>query len=184
MLALYQPHNVLWFLPVSLLGGLVFAVSCSRRRVPGRTTPVQMASWCTAAGGIVAMIAISSWDKFRLRSELRDVNPLEASQVAVARGGKSRPVTDPAAAARVLKLLTGAKGIAAHHSHPVEPVTVSFEFRGDAYCYRVGRDSAVPDEYWVISLNPGCTRFGEMELGRLQTPEWAPLIEELLKETR
>ncbi len=67
MLALYQPHNVLWFLPVSLLGGAIFAVACARRKVPGRTTPVQIASWCMAAGGIVAMIVISSWNSAACR---------------------------------------------------------------------------------------------------------------------
>ncbi len=184
MLALYQPHNVLWFMPITLLGMAVFMVSCVRRKSRGGATPIQIASWCLGAGGIVGMIVVSSWDKAQLRGELRDVVPAEAAHVILAKGATTRPITDAAAAARILTLLTGAKGIAAHHSHPVEPVTVSFEFRGNAYRYRVGRDSAVPNEFWVICLNPGCSRFGEMELGRLQTSEWAPLIEDLLKETK
>ncbi|MCE9584064.1 MAG: hypothetical protein K8T20_16390 [Planctomycetes bacterium] len=186
MLALYQPHNVLWFLPVTLVGLVLFAISTVRSKSQGRRSPgpFQFFTWGMGAAGIVGMMALKGWDNSHLRNELRAVIPAEVSHVTLARGATTHPIDDPAAGARVIALLRDLKNISAHHSHPLDPVTVAFEFRGEPYLYRVGRDSDVPGEFWVIRLPSGSTLFDETEIGRLQTSEWAPLVDELLKEKR
>jgi hypothetical protein len=177
-LALYTPHNVLWFLPVTFVGVLFFAIGTVLRNKKIRMVPSWMlyGAWSLAAGGIVGMIGMKNYDTGRLREELRSVKPAEATNVLVVRGAVRREVTDAAAAVKILSLLGGVKNVAAHHSHPQDSVEVLFEFRGESWHYRVGRDSDLPLEFWVFNLNPACTRFGEMEIGRLETGEWEKAI--------
>lgn len=56
MLALVQAHNVLWFLPVTLAGAVLFAITTTLKKRGVAMRPViPAACWCLAAGGIAGM---------------------------------------------------------------------------------------------------------------------------------
>jgi len=65
--------------------------------------------------------------------------------------------------------------VAAHHSHPNEPLRVEVRSRNESRTFIVARDSNRPEEYWVFVPKkkiPAASELG-FEIGRIHTTAFA-----------
>ena len=90
-------------------------------------------------------------------------------------------IRDPAEISALLSLLQTLRDLPAHHSHPIENCDITIEFGSSEYQYRLGRDSAVPDEYWVFETARTGSGSSGREIGRVRSPKLGQLIGELLQ---
>jgi hypothetical protein len=120
-------------------------------------------------------------DNWRLREELRNVAPAEVAEVVLSRGNLQANVTDKTELAKLFSLLRSVARVAAHHSHPTDEFEVTFQFKGQLYHYRLGRDSKKEDEYWVFRVGQPRAGNQDIEIGRIQSDQLGQLMATLLR---
>ena len=171
---MYQPHDVLWVVPCALFCGVTAAVcgvlqkknKLKSRALPG--LPVFAFFGC-----ILVAIGTTTFDNYKLRAELRGIPPDKMLHVRLFKGQLS-PEIGAADVSVLMSRLQSLKAVSAHHSYPTDPFEVAFIYSGRQYQYRIGRDSARPDEYWVDAADR------KDDIGRIRSGDLGQIVQRLL----
>jgi hypothetical protein len=168
---MYHAHNMLWLLPVAVacwLGAVVVSVLSKR---PGSNIPrwLPITFALGFIGCIVVMTVMRGYDDAQKRAELRGIDPAGISVLHLGREGVGVKIPDPPSILAVMSELKAVQNIGAHHTHPNAFVDVDFEYQQRPYHYHIGRDSGVPQEYWI-----------EAGGGRINSATFGPLIDKLV----
>jgi len=162
---------MLWLLPVAVacwLGAVVVSVLSKRPTwdIP-RWLPIAFALGFIAC--IVVMTVMRGYDDAQERAELRGIDPAGVSHLTLGRAGVKKEITDPSSVLAVMSEIKAIQNIGAHHTHPNAFVDIDFEYKQRPYHYHIGRDSGLPQEYWVQGGG-----------GRINSATFGPLIDKLV----
>lgn len=124
-----------------------------------RLAIVTLGMWVGPILGIFAVAQVMVW---QVRHDVAVFLDHVASDAIVEVDG--RPRADGPEVVRVLQSLAP---LAAHHSHPINRIDVRVESGGRSLELVLGRDSQVPDEYWVF--DPRYSALDQYEVGRVTT---------------
>jgi hypothetical protein len=179
---MYQPHDIRWFLLsfvicLVLLGVAVLLRERSKWRLPKWTVPALVA---VTALQLVLAGGTRAYDDGGYRDELRGLDPGKIKRLGLSQGGMTREITDPSQVSDLFSQIQTLKSIGAHSSHPTREFDLVFEYDGHRYHYRVGRDSARPDEYWVLEMNRPGSGYTGREIGRVKSDQLGRAAENLL----
>jgi len=175
---MYQAHQTGWFgLAFLMCIGLVAALS-----ILAHFGKLKLPNYVLFALIVLAILQILSinWlrvlDNNQLRAELM-IAPGSVSNVVVHIEGSSREILATNKVALLFNQLQRVKAVLAHHSSPINSFDVRFERNNQEYQYRLGRDSARSNEYWVFETaragNPG------REIGRIESSSLGELLNAL-----
>lgn len=182
---MYQLHNTGWCL-VSLV---VYSAILAGVWLVLRQRQVKPPPWLVlvlALGGVAQILfpgLLRVYDETQMRNELRSMVREQVSQVLLTQGGRSKPVTDPQLRAQLLLLVQSLRNIAAHHSSATDIVGLSLTYQGQTYEYAIGRDSAIPTEFWILATKRSMESPGR-EIGRVQSSQLGQLLSDLLQDKR
>jgi len=179
---MYKPHNPLWlvFTFLALLALFVVANVKQRRKVWNLHPNVVIGIGVLAGFQIVLLLGIRGYDRYRMRTEIKEIAPAEVGKLSLSRGNVSREITDQSSRAELFRLLQTARPMAAHHSTTTERFDLNFEFQGKPYYYQLGRDSERPTEFWLIPAGRPFSGGEDLDVGRIESPELSALLERLL----
>jgi hypothetical protein len=179
---MYRPHNPTWFALGFLVCLVLFAVGVIKQRRGQVAVPsgVLVALGLLAGTQLIVMLALRAYNDSRMRQELKSIAPAEIQKLTLTRDAASRVITSPADISSLLGLLQSASGVAAHHSSPMNPFEIEFEFHDTQYRYRVAADSERAGEFWVFPLGPSYAGGEGIELGRVRSDKLGPLVDRLL----
>lgn len=180
---MYQPHETLWY--VISFGSFLILLPVIHSILQRRH--LKAPRWLFPALGLLAatqlLLAglVRVHDERKLREELAAIPRTGVSRVTLRRDNVRRVIRDPEEISALLSLLQTVRDLPAHHSYPAENCDITIEFGGSEYQYRLGRDSAVPDEYWVFETARTGSGSSGREIGRVRSPKLGQLVGELLK---
>ena len=103
---------------------------------------------------------IEAW---RARIDIRAMLDASDSELLLTVDGRSSQ--NPAA---IIEAIRGIHSKAAHHSHPEHEIAIVVRRKQELLELTLGRDSAVPDEYWVFWTREAKST-NRLELGRIET---------------
>jgi len=121
----------------------------------GRYRRVRKA-WERRLAGVLAVIGVIYTASFIMAGVLLDhfagerlkaFSSQEIDSLIVHHEGKKTELRDPAVIGELLSIICAAREVGAHHSQPVEKITLALPEAG--YTYSLGRDSEVIDEFWL-----------------------------------
>ncbi len=187
---MYEPRNVAWLVLAFVVCAGLFAVQVVRRRGQTTTSSRRFAVtgsvvlWLFALLAIFAVFGIKGYDNRRMRAEIRSVAPARISRLDLRRGQFSKEITGASDISELITLLQSLKAVSPHHSHPTDEFEVRFDFMGQKYHYRIGRDSQRAAEYWVMAVGDSPSTRAGLEIGRVHSDRLGPLVEMLLKDAR
>jgi hypothetical protein len=98
-------------------------------------------------GSVFAIVGVLSVYISAGMQQARDFLVSEHRQVNFAAPARLAHLSDPNAVRAFLALLSSGEVVRAHHSHPLDGLTFSFE--DERYVYVLGRDNDNADEYWL-----------------------------------
>jgi hypothetical protein len=179
---MYQRHSLIFFVFTILVSIVVVGALIALKRLNKLPLPqwlVSLLPWLITLQ-VVMLFGVGSYDNWRLREELRNVAPAGVGELVLSRGNLTAKVTDKTEIAKLLSLIQTVARAAAHHSHPTDEFDVTFEFKGQVYHYRLGRDSKKDDEYWVFRAGQARAGNQDLEIGRVQSSLLGPTVANLL----
>ena len=172
---MYQPHNVLLFVPCALLFWLLGAISITLHN-KGKLK----VGWLSGVfgfgfvGAIFLMAGIKEYDDYSLRKELRNIPPNSMSHFSLSEGESRQGIDSSLDVSKLMSQIQTVKHCFAHHSHQTETFEITFEYRSQCYQYSVGLDSRRPGEYWVNALGR------EYDIGRFHSDDLGQVVQSLL----
>jgi len=178
----YEPHHPAWFALGFVICMLAFAVATvQRHRQRWQIGRAPLIALCVIGMvQVLLAIAVIRFDQRQFRSELKAMVADQVDQITLSRAGAHRELTDRQEITQLIALLQTLKGVAAHHSHPVEKIDLVFNSGGRQYHYRIGRDSERPWEFWIAPIGRQAPGREGLEIGRVQSAEFGRLVERLL----
>jgi hypothetical protein len=181
---MYEPQDTTWLTLTFLATAICLAVILFRARKKKVRAPrkLTLGLWVLAVVQLVLMLGTQQYQHWKLRRELLAIAPSEVTNLELSRSGITKEVKAQAEVVEFFTLFKSIKNLPAHHSHPVDKIDISFDYRGNRYHYQLGQDSKEPNEYWVF---PG-GRLGpmaeEIEFARIQSPQLGSFVSRVLRD--
>ncbi len=172
---MYQPHDPLGLIICALLCAIVIAVSSVlQRKRELKSQAVAVLFGVGFIGFILLTIGITAYDDYKLREELRGIPPDRMMHVRLFKGESSREIVAPSDVGELMSRIQSLKNVAAHHSHPADPFEIAFGYGGRQYQYKIGQESARPNEYWVDAVDR------KDDIGRIRSGDLGQIVQRLL----
>ena len=151
---------MLLFAILGLSVAIVNAIRPSKGSRMARLTRIVKAAWCVDAGvlgiTVIASVAISNKTTQMMRSSLQHLNNQSISAITIGRGNLDIELKG-AEAQRFIELLNSGEDVKAHHTSPIEDMTIQVKGHSE-HVYILGKDEKNVAEYWLKDAScPGCT---------------------------